>query len=285
MTTRGLQPPPSESTRTVQGDHTFLARNLSSDEPAETARGHIAREVAAPEGDDSQLSVCLVGPGWRFTSGISYYTCRLANSMAGDQCDTSVILLRRLLPRLLYPGKARVGLKRASMEYAAGVSGLRRDRLVVGHFPGQGPAVPAHAPAQGAGPAVVDGRHAAHLPAARRGRAPGGDARRHRTARAARPGRGRARGRPRLRPLGAARADPARARRHRPLQVRLAAVRVELRADGHARRPGPARPLRPVPRRAGNVRPGHHGRDFRGAHRAEVRRHGESAVLRPHTSV
>jgi glycosyltransferase involved in cell wall biosynthesis len=68
------------------------------------------------------LSVCLVGPGWRFTSGISYYTCRLANSMAGDQCDTSVILLRRLLPRLLYPGKARVGLKRASMQYRPDVS-------------------------------------------------------------------------------------------------------------------------------------------------------------------
>ena len=37
--------------------------------------------------------------------------------MAGDQCDTSVILLRRLLPRLFYPGRARVGLKRASMRY------------------------------------------------------------------------------------------------------------------------------------------------------------------------
>jgi glycosyltransferase involved in cell wall biosynthesis len=41
--------------------------------------------------------------------------------MAGEQCDTSVILLRRLLPRLLYPGRARVGLKRASMQYAPGV--------------------------------------------------------------------------------------------------------------------------------------------------------------------
>jgi glycosyltransferase involved in cell wall biosynthesis len=73
--------------------------------------------VSAAEGDDPSMSVCLVGPGWRFTSGISYYTCRLANSMAADQCDTSVILIRRLLPRLLYPGKRRVGLKRASMEY------------------------------------------------------------------------------------------------------------------------------------------------------------------------
>ncbi len=68
------------------------------------------------------MSVCLVGPGWRFTSGISYYTCRLANSMAGDRCDTNVILLRRLLPRLLYPGKSRVGLKRASMEYRSDVT-------------------------------------------------------------------------------------------------------------------------------------------------------------------
>jgi glycosyltransferase involved in cell wall biosynthesis len=81
----------------------------------------VAREVAGAGGGDAPLSVCLVGPGWRFTSGISYYTCRLANSMAGEQCDTSVILLRRLLPRLLYPGKARVGLKRASMRYAPGV--------------------------------------------------------------------------------------------------------------------------------------------------------------------
>lgn len=68
------------------------------------------------------MSACLVGPGWRFTSGISYYTCRLANSMAGDRWDTSVILLRRLLPRLLYPGRQRVGLKRASMEYRSDVS-------------------------------------------------------------------------------------------------------------------------------------------------------------------
>lgn len=42
--------------------------------------------------------------------------------MASDQCDTNVILLRRLLPRLLYPGKNRVGLKRASMQYSADVS-------------------------------------------------------------------------------------------------------------------------------------------------------------------
>jgi glycosyltransferase involved in cell wall biosynthesis len=42
--------------------------------------------------------------------------------MAADQCDTSVILIRRLLPRLLYPGKRRVGLKRASMEYSSDIA-------------------------------------------------------------------------------------------------------------------------------------------------------------------
>jgi glycosyltransferase involved in cell wall biosynthesis len=106
----------------MHNDHGLFDKNLSSGKSAEKAHGHIVHELAAPEGDDSQLSVCLVGPGWRFTSGISYYTCRLANSMAGDRCDTNVILLRRLLPRLLYPGKSRVGLKRASMEYRSDVT-------------------------------------------------------------------------------------------------------------------------------------------------------------------
>jgi glycosyltransferase involved in cell wall biosynthesis len=87
-----------------------------------TARGHLVNEATAAEGDNPPMSVCLVGPGWRFTSGISYYTCRLANSMAADRCDTSVILIRHLLPRLLYPGKDRVGLKRARMEYRSDVT-------------------------------------------------------------------------------------------------------------------------------------------------------------------
>jgi glycosyltransferase involved in cell wall biosynthesis len=104
----------------VQSGHRFLARDFLSDEAVEP--GDFAADEDPAEGDVSRLSVCLVGPGWRFTSGISYYTCRLANSLAGDQCDTSVMLLRHLLPRLLYPGKQRVGLKRASMSYRPDVS-------------------------------------------------------------------------------------------------------------------------------------------------------------------
>jgi glycosyltransferase involved in cell wall biosynthesis len=67
-------------------------------------------------GSNSTFPICLVGPGWKFTSGISYYTCRLANAI-DDQHGTSVILLRRLLPKRFYPGKQRVGLQRARMSF------------------------------------------------------------------------------------------------------------------------------------------------------------------------
>jgi glycosyltransferase involved in cell wall biosynthesis len=50
----------------------------------------------------------VVGSGWRFTSGISYYTCRLANELAADH-EVSALLMRNLVPRLAYPGHARVG--------------------------------------------------------------------------------------------------------------------------------------------------------------------------------
>jgi glycosyltransferase involved in cell wall biosynthesis len=106
----------------VQSDADFADENVSVDETAGAPHDHETRADGAVGGDDSQLSVCLVGPGWRFTSGISYYTCRLANSMAGEGCETTVLLLRRLLPRLLYPGRQRVGLKRASMEYRSDIA-------------------------------------------------------------------------------------------------------------------------------------------------------------------
>lgn len=69
----------------------------------------------------SGTGICLVGPGWTFTSGISYYTCRLANAVA-ESHETSVIQLRRLLPRRLYPGRQRVGLQRASMAYQENIA-------------------------------------------------------------------------------------------------------------------------------------------------------------------
>lgn len=69
---------------------------------------------------DGQPSLCVVGPGWRFTSGISYYTCRLAQAASGNY-NVSVIQLRQLLPRFLYPGRRRVGQPRARMAYPDGV--------------------------------------------------------------------------------------------------------------------------------------------------------------------
>jgi glycosyltransferase involved in cell wall biosynthesis len=53
--------------------------------------------------------VCVVGPGTRFLSGITYYTYSLieALSEAGHQC--SAVLIRNLVPVRLYPGRARVG--------------------------------------------------------------------------------------------------------------------------------------------------------------------------------
>jgi glycosyltransferase involved in cell wall biosynthesis len=68
------------------------------------------------EGDGKRPKVCVVGSGWRFTGGVSHYTCRLTNAVA-DHADTSAILMRRLLPRFLYPGRSRVGVKVAALEY------------------------------------------------------------------------------------------------------------------------------------------------------------------------
>lgn len=53
-------------------------------------------------------TVLVVGSGWRFTSGISYYTCRLSNALAGVT-PTRALLMRGLVPKALYPGRARVG--------------------------------------------------------------------------------------------------------------------------------------------------------------------------------
>ena len=60
--------------------------------------------------------VCVVGSGWRFTSGISYYTCQLSGALA-ERATASALLMRRLLPRMFYPGRARVGRPLARLAY------------------------------------------------------------------------------------------------------------------------------------------------------------------------
>ncbi len=66
-----------------------------------------AREGTARERDGVRR-VMLVGPGQRFLSGITAYTFALANALAAE-ADLSILLMRRLLPRRLYPGHKRVG--------------------------------------------------------------------------------------------------------------------------------------------------------------------------------
>ena len=79
-----------------------------------------ARVVPLRPGDVRRPRVMVVGSGWRFTSGISYYTCRLANAFEAVT-DTSALLMRQLIPTRLYPGRARVGRPVNTLDYAAGV--------------------------------------------------------------------------------------------------------------------------------------------------------------------
>jgi glycosyltransferase involved in cell wall biosynthesis len=59
---------------------------------------------------------CIIGSGWRFLSGISYYTCQLSNALAQGH-RVSAILMRRLLPRRAYPGGSRVGRQLTALQY------------------------------------------------------------------------------------------------------------------------------------------------------------------------
>lgn len=59
-------------------------------------------------GGERRPRVCIVGSGMHFISGPSYYTYFLSQSFA-ETSDVSVILMRALVPRFLYPGRGRVG--------------------------------------------------------------------------------------------------------------------------------------------------------------------------------
>ena len=55
-----------------------------------------------------RTEVCIVGPGKAFLSGVTYHTYGLVSALSAQR-PTSVILLRNLVPRRLYPGRDRVG--------------------------------------------------------------------------------------------------------------------------------------------------------------------------------
>jgi glycosyltransferase involved in cell wall biosynthesis len=64
-----------------------------------------------------KTKVCIVGPSKKFLSGISYYTIRLANSLA-EHHEVSVLCFRNLLPKFMFPGSKHVGKDLASLDYA-----------------------------------------------------------------------------------------------------------------------------------------------------------------------
>ena len=66
--------------------------------------GHAEGDGHTPLG----LVALIVGPGDRFLSGVSYYTALLTSALA-ERGPVAMLLLRRLCPRAVYPGRARVG--------------------------------------------------------------------------------------------------------------------------------------------------------------------------------
>jgi glycosyltransferase involved in cell wall biosynthesis len=70
--------------------------------------------------ENYRLRICVVGAGTHFLSGISHYTCRLANALA-DTCRVSAILMRRLLPARFYPGRQRIGAALSCLEYSPAI--------------------------------------------------------------------------------------------------------------------------------------------------------------------
>ena len=53
-------------------------------------------------------SVLVIGPGARFISGISYYTAALSKALS-QHTDVSILLIRKLCPKIIYPGRDRIG--------------------------------------------------------------------------------------------------------------------------------------------------------------------------------
>jgi glycosyltransferase involved in cell wall biosynthesis len=64
--------------------------------------------------------VLVIGSGTRFISGVSHYTRYVAIALA-ERTPTSVILMRQLIPRSFYPGRARVGESLTDERYPPGM--------------------------------------------------------------------------------------------------------------------------------------------------------------------
>jgi len=111
--TRGVVPVPAADTIRHGADASRL--HLES----RPVPGH--RALSPVPAADDQVGAMVVGPGWRFTSGISYYTCSLTNALA-HEVPTDALLLRQLIPTFLYPGRKRVGTQVNALDYDPGVA-------------------------------------------------------------------------------------------------------------------------------------------------------------------
>jgi glycosyltransferase involved in cell wall biosynthesis len=65
---------------------------------------------------DPEPRIVVIGSSTRFLSGISYYTQRLAVTLA-ERYEVSAILMRQIIPRRFYPGRARVGAAITDVSY------------------------------------------------------------------------------------------------------------------------------------------------------------------------
>jgi len=95
------------------------ADTLRSTSEADDLQSHPLGGESTASGHD-QLRAIVVGPGWRFTSGLSYYTCSLTNALSSSM-RTDALLMRQLIPTFLYPGRKRVGKRVNDLDYRDGI--------------------------------------------------------------------------------------------------------------------------------------------------------------------
>ncbi len=75
----------------------------SSDNRAQVTVGQMVTDQHS-----SNERVVIIGSGWRFASGISHYTYLLSCTLKNEY-GTGALLMRRLVPERLYPGRDHVG--------------------------------------------------------------------------------------------------------------------------------------------------------------------------------
>jgi glycosyltransferase involved in cell wall biosynthesis len=71
--------------------------------------------------DFENMKICVIGSSKRFFSGITNQTIFLANALS-KRNEVTVILLRNLLPSILFPGRRHIGKNQYVTDFAPGVA-------------------------------------------------------------------------------------------------------------------------------------------------------------------